>query len=76
MDPVSTLFGGGLTGGGGGAGGPSGSMLEGQFNSSGWAVNFGSGSAGASSALDFGQYTPYIVAGAALLIVWRLTRKR
>lgn len=76
MNPISTLFGGGLTGGAGGMAGPSGASGEGAFDSSGWAVSFGSGSASATGGAGINQYLPYILAGAAVLIVWRMTRKR
>lgn len=76
-DPFSALFGvgGGLSAGGGGPSGASGTVNTG-FDSSGWAVSFGSGSANATgSAGGMSQYLPYILAGAAVLIVWRMTRK-
>lgn len=75
---TSLTGGGGLSAGGGGPSGASGSTNTG-FDSSGWAVNFGSGSAGASGSnggQDLGQYTPYVLAFVGLLVVWRLTRKR
>lgn len=52
------------------------------FDSSGWNVNFGSGGITSSDTRDQGkagemnQYMPYILAGAAVLIVWRMTRKQ
>jgi hypothetical protein len=64
----------------GGAGGPSTSTLRGEaaFDSSGWNVNFGSGTIESSRAQagEMSEYMPYILVGAALLIVWRMTRKR
>lgn len=66
-----------LTGGAAGPSGASGGTANIGFDSSGWAVNFGSGSASASgSSGDLAKWTPYLLAGAALLIVWRMTRKR
>jgi hypothetical protein len=69
------------------------SMFDGQvgFDSSGWQVNFGSGSIDATRsqvetgkpagtlaafAPAFDQYLPYAIAAAALVIAWRMTRKR
>lgn len=52
------------------------------FDSSGWNVNFGSGGITSSDTREQGrggelnQYMPYILAGAAVLIVWRMTRKK
>lgn len=72
-----------LTGGGGlsaGGGGPSSAGLrsgDNAFDSSGWNVNFGSGSIDSTRGSEgLGGYLPYIVAGVGLLIVWRMTRKR
>lgn len=78
--PISALMGGGLSAGGGGPSGASGTTTSG-FDASGWAVNFGSGSAGASGSSDgfaglMNGYTPYILGGLALLAVWRMSRKR
>ncbi len=64
----------------GGAGGPSSAALRGEsaFDASGWNVNFGAGGIESSreQAGQLSEYMPYIVVGAALLIVWRMTRKR
>lgn len=48
------------------------------FDSSGWIVNFGAGNVRASESGmgDLGQYVPFAVAGVALLIVWRMTRRK
>lgn len=62
---------GGMTGGAGGSAGGSAGSNSG-FDNSGWNVNFGSGSIDAG----MGQYMPYVLAAAAVLIVWRMTRKR
>lgn len=83
MDPLS-LVGGDfmpkLQGGAGGASGPAtatGGKQEGIFDSSGWQVVFGNGNELASSkGGELSKYLPYVLAGAALLIVWRMTRKR
>ena len=76
-NPISTLFGGGLQGG---AAGPSsaGASTSSGFNSSGWNVNFGAGriDSNAGGAGDLGQYVPFVLAAAGLLIVWRLTRRK
>lgn len=65
-----------LTGGGAGPSGADGITSSG-FDSSGWAVNFGAGSASAAgSSGDLGKWAPYILAGVGLLIVWRASRKR
>lgn len=64
----------------GGAGGPSSAALRGEsaFDGSGWNINFGSGSIESSRAQagQLSEYMPYILVGAGLLIVWRMTRKR
>lgn len=69
-----------ITGGPGGSAGPSsayGGKTDAIFDSSGWQVVFGNGNELASSkAGDLAQYLPYVMAGAAVLIVWRMTRKR
>lgn len=67
----------------GGAAGPSaaGGTTNTGFDTSGWAVNFGTGNASATGSTDspvgnLGGYLPYVLAGVGLLIVWRMTRKR
>lgn len=64
----------------GGAAGPSSAALRGEsaFDGSGWNINFGSGSieSSRSQAGELTDYMPYVIVGAAVLIVWRLTRKR
>lgn len=66
-----------LTGGAGGSAGPSAAHGgSGWLDGSGWNVNFGGGSITSSRADSLGQYLPYAIAAAAVLIVWRLTRKR
>lgn len=64
----------------GGSAGPSaaGGTTTSGYDASGWNVNFGAGTidSNRSDAGDLGQYLPFVLAGAALLIVWRLTRKR
>lgn len=80
MDPLS--FVGGdfmpkLQGGAGGNAGPSTARGgNSSFDSSGWNVNFGSGSVSSSRADALGQYGPYILAAVAVLIVWRMNKKR
>jgi hypothetical protein len=80
MDPLS--FVGGdfmpkLQGGAGGSAGPSSAFGgDSSFDSSGWNVNFGGGSISSSRADALGQYMPYVIAAAAVLIVWRMTKKR
>lgn len=61
-----------MSGGAGGSAGSTASSNSG-FDNSGWSVNFGSGSIDAGGA---GQYMPYVLAAAAVLIVWRMTKKR
>lgn len=75
-DPISALFGGPVSAGGGGPSGASGGTAQIGFDSSGWAVNFGSGSAGANGGQGLSQWMPYILGGVAVLVVWRMTRKR
>lgn len=84
MDPVSIGSGfmsglKSLQGGAGGAAGPSaarGGNSDSIFDSSGWTVVFGDGNTTeASRAGELGGYLPYLLAGAAVLIVWRMTRK-
>lgn len=74
---TSLTSGGGLSAGGGG---PSSAGLrsgDNAFDSSGWNVNFGSGSIDSARGSEgLGSYLPYIVAGVGLLIVWRMNRKR
>lgn len=72
-----------LTGGGGlsaGGGGPSSAGLrsgDNAFDSSGWNVNFGSGSIDSTrGSTGMEAYVPYIVGALGLLIVWRMSRKR
>lgn len=69
-----------ISAGGGGPSTAGGGTNKSGFDSSGWAVNFGSGSASATGSagdpLGGGEWTPYIVAGVALLIVWRMTRRK
>lgn len=78
MDPFMTggSFMPSLTGGGGGMAGPSGARGESMFDSSGWAVNFGSGSASATGGSGLSKYLPYVLAAGAVIVVWRMTRKR
>ena len=66
-----------LQGGAGGAAGPSGASgtTKNGFDNSGWNINFGSGEI-TSSATKLPEYLPYVLAAAAVLIVWRMTRKR
>lgn len=70
----------GLGQGLGGSAGPSNAALRGEsvFDSSGWNVNFGGGTIESSRAQagQLSEYMPYILVGAGLLIVWRMTRKR
>lgn len=79
MEPMSLLSGGiagGVKGGAGGSAGPSNALGgDSSFDASGWNVNFGAGSV-SSSRSDMGQYLPYILAAAGVLIAWRLTRKK
>lgn len=66
-----------LSAGGGGPATASGGLTSG-YDNSGWVVNFGSGSVESSraDASDLSKYLPFVLAGAGLLIAWRLTRKR
>lgn len=47
------------------------------FDSSGWNVNFGSGSIDStrSQAGEAGSYLPYAVLAAVVLVAWRITRR-
>ena len=67
----------------GGDAGPSaaGGTTNNGFDTSGWAVSFGTGNATATGSTESllgktGGYLPYVLAGVGLLVVWRLTRKR
>lgn len=64
-----------ITGGAGGAAGPSAARGDSAFDSSGWNVNFSSGSI-ASNAGGLGAYAPYVLAAAAVVIAWRMTRRK
>lgn len=64
-------------------GGPTGPATAGgsntsRFDSSGWNVNFGEGGieSNAGGEGNLGQYMPFVLAGAGLLIAWRLTRRK
>lgn len=69
------------TGGTSSAGGTSTSS----FDSSGWNVNFGSGTVnsdrtqgtpmGGGAVASLNPYLPYVLVAAGLLVVWRMTRK-
>lgn len=74
MDPFAT-FGGGLSAGGGGPSGANGTNSSG-FNSSGWAVSFGAGNANATASGAAGPWWPYLIAGAAVLVLWRMKKRR
>lgn len=57
-----------------GGGGPSG--LSSGFDSSGWVVNFGAGSVDSRNGKGGAEdYTLYVLAAAAVLIAWRMTRR-
>lgn len=77
---IGSSFASGLGSSLGNPGGPSNSTQRGDFafDSSGWNVNFGSGSieSDRSQAQAFDEYMPYLLIGAGLLVVWRMTRKR
>jgi hypothetical protein len=79
MALASPILGGFANGLAGGSAGPSTATLRGEaaFDSSGWNVNFGTGSIESSRAQagELSSYMPYILVGAGLLIVWRMTRK-
>lgn len=68
-----------LSAGGGGPSGSGAGMFEGMFDSSGWNVNFGAGNIESSRAQSqtkpMDEYMPYLILGAALLVVWRMTRR-
>jgi hypothetical protein len=85
-DPWTALGGSFLAGFGASLNSPAGpsnavARQDSPFDSSGWNVNFGAGSISSADSRDQGQmgqlspYLPYIIAGAAVLIVWRMTRK-
>lgn len=63
-----------ITGGAGGSAGPSNAGSNSGFDNSGWNVNFGSGKINDGG--DMGQYLPYVAIAAALLIAFRMTRKK
>lgn len=63
-----------ITGGKGGDAAPSYAGSNSGFDNSGWNVNFGSGKINDGG--DLGQYLPYVAIGAALLIAYRLTRRK
>lgn len=64
-----------LTGGGAG---PSTAAGRGQsaFDSSGWNVNFGGGSISSNASSGLSAYLPYVLAAAAVVIAWRMSKKR
>ena len=87
MDPATLLaspafgsFAQGLGSGLGSSAGPSTATGRGEssFDSSGWNVNFGSGTieSDRSQAGNFDQYMPYVLAAVGVVVIWRLTRKR
>ena len=72
-----------LTGGGGLSANSTASATAGlrsgdnAFDSSGWNVNFGSGSIDSTrGASGLSDYVPYVLAGLGLLVAWRMYRKR
>lgn len=88
MDPVSlTALGGSFLQGFGSSlnspAGPSNAVgrSDSVFDSSGWNVNFGAGDVTSADSRDQGQagqfdrYVPYVLAAAAIMIVWRMTRR-
>lgn len=86
MDPWTALGGSFLSGFGASLNSPAGpsnavARQDSVFDSSGWNVNFGSGSVTSADSRDQGKageitgYMPYILAAAAVMIVWRMTRK-
>lgn len=62
----------------GGASGPSTAAGRGEssFDSSGWNVNFGGGAISSSASGGLSEYLPYVLAAAAVVIAWRMSRKR
>lgn len=85
-DPWTALGGSFLAGFGSSLNSPAGpsnavARQDSPFDSSGWNVNFGTGGITSSDrrdqgkAAEFGPYVPYVIAAAAVLIVWRMTRK-
>lgn len=85
MDPLTAKLAGDFASGlgsslGGGPVGPSEAILRGEnmFDSSGWNVNFGAGKIDSNreQAGEFSQYVPYVLAAAAVLIAWRMSRKK
>lgn len=80
MDPVLAAAALNAAGSAAKPGGPSTADQKGDFafDSSGWNVNFGGGSIESSRAQDTGanDYVKYVVVGAVVLIVWRLTRRK
>lgn len=65
---------GSYSGGAGGAAGPSNAAGSGFFDNSGWNVNFGAGNV-TSSRTDPSKYTPWLLAGAAALLLLMFVRR-
>jgi hypothetical protein len=77
MDPYSAVISGavqGLTSGAATAD----QKQSSAFDSSGWNINFGSGSitSDRKQAGALSDYMPYLLLGAGLLVVWRFTRRK
>lgn len=85
MDPLTIGMGMQALSGMAAPAGPSSASSTSSFDSSGWNVNFGSGGitsqrtqtepSAAGVGVAASPYLPYLLAGAALLVVWRMTRK-
>jgi hypothetical protein len=74
MGGLSSLTGGGgMSGGAGGASGPVSSTTSSGFNTSGWSVNYGSGSSAATAGggLDWKVIAAIAVAG---LVIWKMSK--
>lgn len=80
MDPATIAALAGAAGGAAKPGGPSTADQKGDFafDSSGWNINFGGGSIESKRAQDTGanNYVQYLIVGAVVLIVWRMTRRK
>jgi hypothetical protein len=74
---IASSFAGGL---GSTPGGSSSAVGASPFDASGWSVNFGSGSIdstrGTGQAGDLQQFLPFVAIAAAMLVAYRLTRRK
>ncbi len=71
-----TMGAGALSAGPAGPSNATGGSQGGGFDSSGWNVTFGNNSGIEAARNDVSKYLPYLVAGVAGLILWRMTKKK